>query len=90
LSNVYRGLYFKNLSIKINFCKFPDFHIYSHPPILDTTATIHVFIILFFKFSFQDYNAIREIIYSKGKVKAIPLQAWTGPEGSRRLKLPDF
>jgi hypothetical protein len=21
---------------------------------------------------------------------AIPLQAWTGPEGSRRLKLPDF
>jgi len=27
----------------------------------------------------------------KGKKgKAIPLQAWTGPEGSRRLKLPDF
>jgi hypothetical protein len=26
----------------------------------------------------------------KGKGKAIPLQAWTGPEGSRRLKLPDF
>jgi hypothetical protein len=25
-----------------------------------------------------------------GKGKAIPLQAWTGPEGSRRLKLPDF
>jgi hypothetical protein len=24
----------------------------------------------------------------KGKV--IPLQAWTGPVGSRRLKLPDF
>jgi len=24
----------------------------------------------------------------KGKV--IPLQAWRGPEGSRRLKLPDF
>jgi len=23
-------------------------------------------------------------------VKAIPLQAWTGPEVSRRLKLPDF
>ena len=21
---------------------------------------------------------------------AIPLQAWTGPEGSRRVKLPDF
>jgi hypothetical protein len=24
------------------------------------------------------------------KGKAIPLQAWTGPEGSRRLKLLDF
>jgi hypothetical protein len=26
----------------------------------------------------------------KGKGKAIPLQAWTGPENSRSLKLPDF
>jgi hypothetical protein len=26
--------------------------------------------------------------YKKGK--AIPLQAWTVPEGSRRLRLPDF
>ena len=25
-----------------------------------------------------------------GKDKAIPLQAWTGPEGSRSLRLPDF
>jgi len=24
------------------------------------------------------------------KGKAIPLEAWTGPEGSRRLRLPDF
>ena len=24
------------------------------------------------------------------KGKAMPLQAWTGPEGSRRLRLPDF
>jgi len=24
------------------------------------------------------------------KGKAIPLQAWTGPGGSRRLRLPDF
>jgi len=23
-------------------------------------------------------------------VKAIPLHAWTGPEGSKRLKLTDF
>jgi hypothetical protein len=27
---------------------------------------------------------------SKDKGKAIPLQVWTGPEGSRRLRLPDF
>jgi hypothetical protein len=26
----------------------------------------------------------------KGKGKAIPLQAWTGPEGFRRLRLPGF
>ena len=25
-----------------------------------------------------------------GKGKAVPLQAWTGPEGSRKLRLPDF
>jgi len=25
-----------------------------------------------------------------GKGKAIPLQAWTGPKGSRRMRLPDF
>ena len=30
------------------------------------------------------------LLLSKSKGKAIPLQAWTGPEGSRRLKLPDF
>jgi len=26
----------------------------------------------------------------KGKGKTIPLQAWTGPGGSRRFRLPDF
>jgi len=29
-------------------------------------------------------------IFLKAKGKAIPLQAWTGPEGSRRLRLPGF
>jgi len=28
------------------------------------------------------------IVYIYGK--AIPLQAWTGPEGSTRMKLPEF
>jgi len=26
----------------------------------------------------------------QSKGKAVPLQAWTGPEGSRKLRLPDF
>jgi hypothetical protein len=29
-------------------------------------------------------------VNTKGKGKEIPLQALTGPEGSRSLKLPDF
>ena len=24
------------------------------------------------------------------KVKSVPLQAWKGPEGSRKLRFPDF
>ena len=31
---------------------------------------------------------IRIYIYIKGK--SVPLQAWTGPEGSRKLRFPDF
>jgi len=26
----------------------------------------------------------------KDKGKAVPLQAWSGPEGSRKLRLPNF
>jgi len=26
----------------------------------------------------------------KGKGKAVPLQAWTGPDGSGKLRFPDF
>jgi len=33
----------------------------------------------------------RQLYYiSGGKGKVIPVQAWTGPEGSRRLRLPDL
>jgi hypothetical protein len=31
-----------------------------------------------------------EVVKGKGKCKAIPVQPWTGPEVSRRLKLLDF
>jgi len=34
--------------------------------------------------------AEREEKYTSNLGKAIPVQAWRGPEGSRRLRLPDF
>jgi len=30
------------------------------------------------------------IAAKKQKVKAVPLQAWSGPEASRQLRFPDF
>jgi len=35
-------------------------------------------------------QSLTEMSNGKGKGKAIPLQAWTDPECSRRLRLPDF
>jgi hypothetical protein len=29
-------------------------------------------------------------LVKKGKGKSVPLQAWSGPEGSRTLRFPDF
>jgi len=49
-----------------------------------------------FVFAIDKINRHRMAIYTssirivKVKGKAIPLQAWTGPEGSRRMRLPDF
>jgi len=52
-----------------------------------------------FKKHYGDHKQIlkKKIIVSytcqctiKSKGKANPSQAWTGPEGSRRLRLPDF
>jgi hypothetical protein len=31
---------------------------------------------------------VRQVLNKAGK--AMPFQAWTGPEGSRSLRLPDF
>jgi len=31
-----------------------------------------------------------QLILMPSKGKAVPLQAWTGPEGSRKLRFPDF
>ena len=32
----------------------------------------------------------RRLYRVKQKDKAVPLQAWSGPEGSRKLRFPDF
>jgi hypothetical protein len=29
-------------------------------------------------------------LFLKGKSKAVPLQTWSGPKDSRRLRFPDF
>jgi len=34
--------------------------------------------------------SIRKIVIGKGKDKAVPLQAWNDPEGSRKLSFPDY
>jgi len=30
------------------------------------------------------------VSFPAGKVKAVPLKAWSGPEGFRKLRFPDF
>jgi len=39
---------------------------------------------------FTQNNAETRIRRVKYKSKSNPVQAWTGPEGSRKLSLPDF
>jgi hypothetical protein len=47
---------------------------------------------------FSPLDSVNPLSFSKQNLtlinketdKAIPLQAWTGPEGSRSLRLPDF
>jgi hypothetical protein len=34
------------------------------------------------------YNLHQKVVKVEGK--ANPVQVWTGPEGSRKLRLPDF
>ena len=40
------------------------------------------------KFFFYNWNKFLHT--GKGKGKSIPLQAWKGPEGSRKLRFPDL
>jgi len=36
------------------------------------------------------YAVLSTNVNGKGKGKAVPLQVWSGPEGSRKLRFPDF
>jgi hypothetical protein len=57
---------------------------YAHPRLLGWDAVVGIP-------TFQMYlPPTLAFIYLDSKGKAISLQAWTGPEGSRRLRLPDF
>jgi len=41
-----------------------------------------------FMFTAETVSNFAQACTSKGE--AIPLQAWTGPEGSRKVRFPDF
>jgi len=47
---------------------------------------------LLIKFGMKDSFTKLSSFYQQniGKCKAVPLQAWSGPEGSRKLRFPDF
>jgi len=42
--------------------------------------------------SYQQLSVNESLVATKDLhlVKAVPLQAWSGPEGSRKLRFPDF
>jgi len=53
------------------------------------TLLTEQFLVLSVRWPFYLYlRNVKNLNEVKGK--AIPLQAWTGPEGSRRLRFPDF
>jgi len=79
---------------------------YSPPAILHIADNVSIIILLqsFYRYhvvsvssrlkdkwyQFKQIPSDMLLIWDKAKGKAIPLQAWTGPQGSRRLRLPDF
>jgi len=38
----------------------------------------------------QHDTEVCNMVYICYRVKAVPLQAWSGPEGSRKLRFPNF
>jgi hypothetical protein len=50
------------------------------------------FLVIFKRYMFRSKITIMitRAFFYKGKGKAVPLQAWSGPQGSRKLRFPDF
>jgi len=48
----------------------------------------NLYTIFSYQITSKFYLCLHFIIILKGK--AVPLQAWSGPEGSRKLRFPDF
>jgi hypothetical protein len=57
---------------------------------LDPVAVFCVDLMCFLVEDTQEYTRPIVLLYIVLQVKAIPLQAWTGPEGSNSLSLPDW
>jgi len=70
-------------------CSFV-FYIYRPVWVKFSIRTLKIILLSWFEFCENQRKEVRTFLMVKAKVKAIPLQAWTGPEGSRRLRLPDF
>jgi len=65
------------------------FFVFSTGPSCECRALWHISLILMDVIPLcRDISVLLNVV--KGKGKAVPLQAWSGPEGSRKLRFPDF
>jgi hypothetical protein len=64
---------------------FADLH-----DVWSSIAIWNAYILHSLKCAYTDSTRVELSHYARVKGKAIPLQALTGPQGSRRLRLPDF
>jgi hypothetical protein len=46
--------------------------------------------VVYFHLHVSVVHILHQQVENTGKGKAVPLQAWSGPEGSRNLRFPDF
>jgi len=57
------------------------------PPYLEVLLLKHMDT---FRFTYTYTSTVLQVLEQTNKGKGVPLQAWTGPEGSRKLRLADF